>query len=58
VGPQVNLGNVALSDVIGVETLRLGLRADTLLQMAPSPDMRMWSSIGAEHAADQMRLAG
>jgi phosphosulfolactate synthase (CoM biosynthesis protein A) len=26
----VNLGNIAVADVIGVETLRLGLRADTL----------------------------
>jgi hypothetical protein len=26
----VNLGNVAPADVIGVETLRLGLRSDTL----------------------------
>jgi phosphosulfolactate synthase (CoM biosynthesis protein A) len=25
----VNLGNVALTDVVGLETLRLGLRADT-----------------------------
>jgi phosphosulfolactate synthase len=31
VGPNVNLGNVAPADVIGVETLRLGLRSDTLL---------------------------
>jgi phosphosulfolactate synthase len=30
-GPDVNLGNIAASDVIGLETLRLGLRADTLL---------------------------
>ena len=29
-GPQVNLGNIAFSDVVGLETLRLGLRADTL----------------------------
>ena len=29
-GPDVNLGNVAAADVIGLETLRLGLRADTL----------------------------
>ncbi|GAA2566832.1 phosphosulfolactate synthase [Pseudonocardia hydrocarbonoxydans] len=28
-GPDVNLGNVALSDVLSVETLRLGLRSDT-----------------------------
>jgi len=30
-GPQVNLGNVLPDDVISLETLRLGLRADTLL---------------------------
>jgi phosphosulfolactate synthase len=29
-GPDVNLGNVPAQGVIGVETLRLGLRADTL----------------------------
>jgi phosphosulfolactate synthase len=29
-GPDVNLGNVPASAVIGLETLRLGLRADTL----------------------------
>ena len=30
VGPDVNLGNVPAAGVIGLETLRLGLRADTL----------------------------
>ncbi len=30
VGPDVNLGNVAASALIGLETIRLGLRADTL----------------------------
>jgi phosphosulfolactate synthase len=29
-GPDVNLGNVPAAGVIGLETLRLGLRADTL----------------------------
>ena len=29
-GPQVNLGNILPTDVISLETLRLGLRADTL----------------------------
>ena len=33
VGPAVNLGNIATSDVIGVETLRRGLRGDTLLDL-------------------------
>jgi len=30
IGPDVNLGNVSATGVIGLETLRLGLRADTL----------------------------
>ena len=29
-GTNVNLGNIAPGDVIGLETLRLGLRSDTL----------------------------
>jgi phosphosulfolactate synthase len=29
-GPLVNLGNIATSDVVSLETLRLGLRGDTL----------------------------
>ncbi|HET9690189.1 MAG TPA: phosphosulfolactate synthase, partial [Acidimicrobiales bacterium] len=33
VGTNVNLGNIALDQVIGVETLRLGLRSDTLLHV-------------------------
>lgn len=28
-GPDVNLGNIALGDIVNIETLRLGLRADT-----------------------------
>lgn len=32
-GPNVNLGNIAPDEVIPLETLRLGLRADTLLTM-------------------------
>ena len=31
VGSEVNLANIGLIDVIGLETLRLGLRSDTLL---------------------------
>ncbi|MBO0714548.1 MAG: phosphosulfolactate synthase [Acidimicrobiales bacterium] len=30
VGPDVNLGNISPSDVVALETLRLGLRSDTL----------------------------
>jgi phosphosulfolactate synthase len=32
-GPDVNLGNIDPSDVVSLETLRLGLRADTLLML-------------------------
>ena len=45
VGPAVNLGNVATSDVIGVETLRRGLRGDTLL------DLTTGVSVAAAHTA-------
>ncbi|HEX3786351.1 MAG TPA: phosphosulfolactate synthase [Pseudonocardiaceae bacterium] len=38
VGPQVNLGNVAAADLIGLETLRRGLRGDTLLQLTTGVD--------------------
>lgn len=31
-GPDVNLGNIAPDDVVPLETLRLGLRGDTLLE--------------------------
>lgn len=40
VGANVNLGNIPLDDVIGVETLRLGLRADTLLHFEDGDDHR------------------
>ena len=36
-GPQVNLGNVRPHDVISLETLRLGLRAETLLLLHGGP---------------------
>jgi phosphosulfolactate synthase len=36
-GPAVNLGNIAPSDLISLETLRRGLRGDTLLALASQP---------------------
>ena len=37
-GPDVNLGNVALDDVVNLEALRLGLRADTaVIPLTPPP---------------------
>jgi len=35
IGPNVNLGNVAAAALIGLETIRLGLRADTLTCFDP-----------------------
>lgn len=35
-GPNVNLGNIPPDEVIPLETLRLGLRADTLLDLVPA----------------------
>jgi phosphosulfolactate synthase len=35
-GPHVNLGNIAPDDVLPLETLRLGLRADTALHPSTS----------------------
>ncbi|HEY8514147.1 MAG TPA: phosphosulfolactate synthase [Candidatus Binatia bacterium] len=49
-GPEVNLGNIATTDVIGLETLRLGLRADT---MAVFHDVETWNrKRGAELDAE------
>jgi phosphosulfolactate synthase len=38
-GPNVNLGNIAFGDVIGLETLRLGIRSDTF-NLYDGPDGR------------------
>lgn len=38
IGPNVNLGNVPATSVLALETLRLGLRADTLTQFEPADD--------------------
>jgi phosphosulfolactate synthase len=37
-GPSVNLGNIPPEEVIPLETLRLGLRADTLKEVLPGGD--------------------
>jgi phosphosulfolactate synthase len=36
IGPNVNLGNIPAQGVIGLETLRLGLRSDTLSTFEPA----------------------
>jgi phosphosulfolactate synthase len=35
IGPNVNLGNIAATEVVGLETIRLGLRSETLLTFEP-----------------------
>jgi len=35
VGPNVNLANIAATDVVGLETIRLGLRSETLQDFEP-----------------------
>jgi phosphosulfolactate synthase len=35
VGPDANLGNIAVTDIIPLETIRLGLRSETLLTFEP-----------------------
>jgi phosphosulfolactate synthase len=47
VGSDVNLANVAPSDVIGVETLRLGLRSDTLVHFELERQHERTFKIGA-----------
>jgi phosphosulfolactate synthase len=36
VGSDVNLGNISVSDIIPLETIRLGLRSETLLSFGPT----------------------
>jgi phosphosulfolactate synthase len=49
-GASVNLGNIAVADVLAVETLRRGLRGDTLLQLTTGVDP-------ATHAHQRYRSA-
>ncbi len=39
VGTDVNLGNIAVSDIIPLETIRLGLRSETLLYFERRPSL-------------------
>jgi phosphosulfolactate synthase len=46
-GPEVNLGNIMPDDALGVETLRLGLRADTAsLALPANAGLRRSASTG------------
>lgn len=46
-GPDVNLGNIAPVDLIAVEALRLGLRADTVRLSQPETDARSTTEVEA-----------
>jgi len=37
-GPNVNLGNISTSELVALETIRLGLRSETLLTFEPTMD--------------------
>lgn len=53
-GTNVNLGNISPEELIPLETLRLGLRADTLFEFFGSPpaaDLRFNGAAAAEDAA-------
>ncbi len=39
IGADVNLGNIALEEIVSLETLRLGLRGDTFFEQLPN-DLR------------------
>jgi phosphosulfolactate synthase len=57
-GTDVNLGNVPLSGVIGLETLRLGLRSDTLTAFESQRPLRLITATGAgEGDADHAHSA-
>jgi phosphosulfolactate synthase len=43
-GPDVNLANIPVGEVLGLETLRLGLRADTIDLSSPVPSSPVASS--------------
>ena len=57
IGPNVNLGNVAPADVIGVETLRLGLRSDTLTAALPPAVPRRAAALSARPSSNGRHLA-
>ena len=42
IGPNVNLANIAFGDIVGLETLRLGIRSDTF---------NLYNSTGSNYAS-------
>ena len=52
-GPNVNLGNISPEEVIPLETLRLGLRADTLFDFFESPNLPSFALTPGGDGADQ-----
>ena len=58
IGPNVNLANIAFGDVVGVETLRLGIRSDTFhLYDASATDFAAPQANRASFSHDERREA-
>jgi phosphosulfolactate synthase len=51
-GPNVNLGNIPPDEVIALETLRLGLRGDTLNELLGGGDGTVAAPSGSPHGGD------
>jgi phosphosulfolactate synthase len=45
IGPNVNLANIAFGDIVGLETLRLGIRSDTF---------NLYNAAGSDYATTQI----
>lgn len=54
VGPNVNLGNIAVNEIIPLETIRLGLRGDTFATFLPD-DVKQKYKLGKYYQDDRIR---
>ncbi len=56
VGPDVNLGNIASTDILSLETLRLGLRGDTLMELTPASGAAVGEWLEESSSADRGKV--
>ena len=54
VGSNVNLGNIAMNEIIPLETIRLGLRGDTFATFLPE-DIKKEYKLGKYYQDDRIR---
>jgi len=54
VGPNVNLGNIAVNEIIPLETIRLGLRGDTFATFLPD-EIKQKYKLGKYYQDDRIR---